>query len=72
MDVAVFSCITNNHEMTPHQRSEFNLFRYINFSMLDGILYLRNSIHCEEERLILDRMLAEQKLPVLVLDDDTT
>ncbi len=71
MDVCVFSCITNNKDMTRHQKSEFNLFRYMNFSMLNGVLYLRNSIHCEEEKRILDRMLAEQKIPVLVLDDDT-
>ncbi len=71
MDVAVFSCITNHAEMSPHQKSEFNLFNYMNLSMLDGILYLRNSIHAEEEKEILDRMLAEQKVPVLVLDDNT-
>ena len=71
MDVCVFSCITNNKDMTRHQKSEFNLFNYMNFSMLNGILYLRNSIHCEEEKQILDKMLAEQKIPVLVLDDDT-
>ncbi|MBR6419136.1 MAG: substrate-binding domain-containing protein [Oscillospiraceae bacterium] len=68
MDVAVFSCITNSLELTPHQSSECNIFNYMNFQLLDGILYLRNSIHAEETKRRLDRMLAEQKIPVLVLD----
>ncbi len=68
MDVAVFSCITNYPTMTPHQKSECNIFSYINFQMLDGILYLRNSMHATEEQEILDQLLKEQKLPVLVID----
>lgn len=72
MDIAVFSCISNNSEMTAHQASEFNLFEYMHLPSFDGILYLRDSIHCEEEKLRLDAMLTEQKLPVLVLDDDTS
>lgn len=71
MDVAVFSCMTNHTTMDPYQASEFNLFNYMNLAMLDGILYLRNSIHCEEEKQALDRMFSEQHVPVLVLDDDT-
>ena len=71
MDVAVFSCITNNADVTPHQLAEFNLFHYINFQMLDGILYLRNSIRSEDEKQHLDRLLAEQNIPVLMLDDNT-
>ncbi|HAG14234.1 MAG TPA: hypothetical protein DCG49_10285 [Ruminococcus sp.] len=71
MDVAVFSCITNNYDMTSHQKSEFNLFQYMHLPSFDGILYLRASIHCQEERDALDRLLMEQKIPVLVLDDNT-
>lgn len=71
MDVAIFSCITNLPEMTPHQKSEFNLFNYIHFPSFDGILYLRDSIRAKEEREILDAILMEQKIPVLVLDDNT-
>lgn len=72
MDIAVFSCITNNSEMTPYQKAEFNLFQYMNLPSFDGILYLRDSFHCEEEKLVLDAMLQEQKMPVLVLDNDTS
>ena len=72
MDLAIFSCITNNSELTPHQASEFNLFSYMNLPSFDGILYLRDSIHCVEERLKIDAVLLEQKLPVLVLDDNTS
>ena len=61
MDVAIFSCIANMGEMTPYQQAEFNLFRYMNLPSFDGILYLRDSIHCEEERRQLDQMLLEQK-----------
>ena len=68
MDVAVFSCITNYKVLTPHQESECNIFNYMNFQMLDGILYLRNSIHSAKTQEQLDAMLAEQKIPVLVLD----
>ncbi|MBR5370580.1 MAG: substrate-binding domain-containing protein [Oscillospiraceae bacterium] len=70
MDVAVFSCIANSHDSTPHQHAEFNLFNYINFGMLDGLLYLRNSIHNETEKQHLDEFLSGQELPILVLDDD--
>lgn len=72
MDIAVFSCISNISEMTPFQKSEFNLFNYINLPSFDGILYLRDSIRNEEEKKLLDEILLEQKLPVLVLDDDTS
>ena len=72
MDIAVFSCITNNREMTPYQRAEYNLFNYMHLPSFDGILYLRDSIHCDEEKLVLDALLMEQKIPVLVLDDDTS
>lgn len=72
MDVAVFSCITNELQLTPYQRSEFNLFNYMNFSALDGAIYLRSSIHAVEERRILDDFLLLQHKPVLVLDDDTS
>lgn len=71
IDVAVFSCITNEILLTPHQRSEFNLFNYMNFSTLDGAIYLRNSIHSEDEKKILDDFLLLQRKPVLVLDDET-
>ena len=71
MDIAVFSCITNFYELNSHQKSEYNLLQYMHFPSFDGILYLRNSLHCDEERQIIDRMLQEQKIPVLVLDDDT-
>ena len=50
MDMAVFSCITNLPEMTPHQKSEFNIFEYMHFPSFDGILYLRDSIQAAEER----------------------
>lgn len=72
MDVAVFSCVTNELEMTSNQRSEFNLYNYMNFSTLDGAIYLRNSIHLKEEQEKLDQFLLAQKKPVLVLDDDTS
>lgn len=72
MDIAVFSCISNIGEMTPFQKSEFNLFNYMNLPSFDGILYLRDSIRNEEEKHFLDNMLLEQKLPVLVLDDDSS
>ncbi|MBQ8922790.1 MAG: substrate-binding domain-containing protein [Oscillospiraceae bacterium] len=72
IDLAIFSCVSNNKELTSHQKSEFNLFSYMNLQMFDGVLYLRDSIHSEEERLHLDAVLQEQKLPVLVLDDDTS
>ncbi len=72
MDIAVFSCISNITEMTPHQRAEFNLFNYMHFPSFDGILYLRDSIHSEEQRRELDSILLEQKIPVLVLDDNTS
>lgn len=71
MNIAVFSCITNSAELTVHQASEFNLYSYMHLPSFDGILYLRDSIHSEEEKHILDTMLREQKIPVLVLDDDT-
>lgn len=69
MDVAVFSCITNQREFSPHQKSECNIFSYINFQMLDGLLYLRGSIRSAEAREQIDAFLAEQKIPLLVLDD---
>ncbi|MBR3267664.1 MAG: diguanylate cyclase [Oscillospiraceae bacterium] len=72
IDLAIFSCIANNTELSAHQKSEFNLFSYMNLQMLDGILYLRDSIRCKEERLRLDQILTEQELPVLVLDDNTS
>lgn len=71
IDIAVFSCITNLAEHTPHQRSEFNLFNYMHFPSFDGILYLRDSIHSETEREHLDSILMEQKIPVLVLDSNS-
>ncbi|MCQ2416879.1 MAG: diguanylate cyclase [Oscillospiraceae bacterium] len=72
MNVAVFSCITNDFELTAHQKSEFNLFNYMHLPSFDGILYLRNSIRSEEQREILDNILLEQKIPVLVLDDNSS
>ena len=72
IDLAVFSCITNNRELTSYQASEFNLFSYMNLPSFDGILYLRDSIRCKEECQRLDALLQEQKLPVLVLDDNTS
>ncbi len=69
IDVAVFSCMTNDLIMTSNQASEFNLFNYMNFSMLDGIIYLRDSIHTAKEKPVLDELLLAQKKPVLVLDD---
>ena len=72
MDIAIFSCITNHSEMTVHQSSEFNLFNYMYLPSFDGILYLRDSLHCEEEKQRVDRMLQEQHIPVLVLDDNTS
>ncbi len=71
IDIAVFSCITNLADLTPHQRSEFNLFNYMHFPSFDGILYLRDSIHSETEREHLDSILMEQKIPVLVLDSNS-
>ncbi len=72
MDIAVFSCITNNDELTPYQASEFNLFQYMNLAAIDGVLYLRDSMHCEAEKLRIDQLLQEHRIPVLVLDDDTS
>lgn len=72
MDIAIFSCMTNYPEMTPHQKSEFNLFHYMHLPSFDGILYLRDSIHAEEKKHHLDALLLEHKLPVLVLDDNTS
>ena len=72
MDIAIFSCISNLKDLSPYQQAEFNLFRYMNLPSFDGILYLRDSIHCDTEKQKLDAMLLEQKLPVLVLDDDTS
>lgn len=71
MNIAVFSCITNNTEMTSFQKAEFNLFNYMHLPSFDGILYLRDSIHNDEARKLIDARLKEQKIPVLVLDDNT-
>ena len=59
IDLAVFSCITNNRELTSYQASEFNLFSYMNLPSFDGILYLRDSIRCKEECQRLDALLQE-------------
>ncbi|MBR5722580.1 MAG: hypothetical protein IKX57_03055, partial [Oscillospiraceae bacterium] len=68
IDIAVFSCITDLPELTAHQKAEFNIFEYMHYPSLDGILYLRDSIRSEEEKQKLDALLTEQKIPVLVLD----
>lgn len=71
IDMAVFSCITDLPELTSHQKAEFNIFEYMHYPSLDGILYLRDSIRSEEEKLKLDAILTEQKIPVLVLDSNS-
>ncbi len=71
IDVSFFSCLSNSSTMTPYQAAECNLFSYINFSLLDGILYIRATFHNAESIELIDRMLLEQKKPVLVLDDAT-
>lgn len=69
IDIAVFSCITNDINMTNDQAAEYNLFNYMNFAMLDGVIYLRDSIHTVGEQKHIDELLLAQKKPVLVLDD---
>ncbi|MBP0966917.1 MAG: substrate-binding domain-containing protein, partial [Oscillospiraceae bacterium] len=71
IDIAVFSCITDLPELTSHQKAEFNIFEYMHYPSLDGILYLRDSIRSDEERQKLDALLTEQKIPVLVLDSNS-
>lgn len=72
IDLAIFSCTSNDANMTLHQCSEMNLYRYMNFNTLDGIIYARATIHSPEGQKMLDDMLLAQKKPVLVLDDDTS
>ncbi|MBR6761885.1 MAG: diguanylate cyclase [Oscillospiraceae bacterium] len=72
VDLAIFSITVNHMRIDAHQQSECNIFQYMNFSMLDGILYARHSIHSIEQRKTLDALFIAHKIPVLVLDDETS
>lgn len=72
LDVAVFSSFLNNKEDDRFSRTQYNIFRLANFDELDGIIYARQTIYNDKMKEELDRRLLEVKIPVVVLNDDTT
>ncbi len=72
IDLCIFACTSNDANATQYQRSELNLYRYMNLNMIDGILYVRSTIHCPYGKQMIDEMLQAHKKPVVVLDDDTS
>lgn len=72
IDLCVFACTSNDTNATPCQRSEMNLFRYMNLNLMDGILYARATLHSEYGKQLIDEMLMPHKKKVLVLDDGTS
>ena len=72
MDVAVFSSFLNNIQDDSFSRAQYNIFRLANFEELDGIIYARQTIYNEKMKRELDHRLSQMKIPVIVLNDDTT
>lgn len=72
IDLCIFSMTSNDIHDTPHQNAELNLYRYVNFNLLDGILYARATIAGDHAKRRIDELLLAQKKPVLAIDDNTS
>lgn len=72
IDLCIFSMTSNDIHDTPHQNAELNLYRYVNFNLLDGILYARATIAGDHAKRRIDELLLAQKKPVLAIDDSTS
>lgn len=72
IDLCIFSMTSNYINANAHQSAELNLYQYMNFNLLDGILYARATIAGDHAKQYIDQLLLTQKKPVLTMDDNTS
>ncbi|MGN0621082.1 MAG: GGDEF domain-containing protein [Porcipelethomonas sp.] len=69
IDVAVFSMIDNDYNLTSYQRGEENIFHLINYEKFDGIIYASGLFQDADLKSEIDRKLLEEcRCPVLCMD----